>query len=79
MNFIGNEVLQRVEAEHALVIRALHSLKEHNPHWESNLNAFRRMNPYARYQWYERMKSQAEKGLPTARILIGEVITQRLK
>lgn len=32
MNFIGNEVLQRVEAEHALVIRALHSLKEHNPH-----------------------------------------------
>lgn len=74
-----SEVRARIEAEHVLVSRALASLVRQLPYWGSNQRAFYRMDLRARYQWYERMKVQADKGLPTARTLIGEVIAQRLK
>lgn len=80
MSFIlDDEARARVVAEHILVWRALHSLENQNPHWGSNVAAFGRMDFRARYQWYERMKDQADKGLPTARTLIGEVLALRLK
>jgi len=74
-----SDVDERVEAEHKLVERALFALKLQNHHWESNWNVWGRSSVGARYRWYEHMKNQADKGLPTARTLIGEVIAQRLK
>lgn len=73
-----SQVDERVEAEHKLVGKALRALWRRDHHWLSNYNVWERMDVRHRYRWYEHMKAEVAKDLPTARTLISEVIAQRL-
>lgn len=65
--------------ELTFVHTALWTLYMNDPVWESNYRIFMRMDDSKRYIWWERMKRQAEKGAPTARVLLLKIIELRMK